>query len=243
VRIERVADTFVALADTLADDFDLQSFLDMLTARCVEHLEVAAAALMVVDPDGQPHVVAASTERARALQLFQLTADEGPSMDCYRRLEPAVSGHLGADSVRWPRFVPAARAAGFSSLYALPMRLRAEAIGAINLFQVQTGRLAPDTVRLAHAMADVATVALLQERRIRQKSALTAQLQSALNSRVSVEQAKGMLAERLGTDLDGAFTTMRNFARSHNLKLGKVASDLVSDRTLLGDLEQWAKNH
>lgn len=242
VRIERVFETFVELADTLADDFNLQAFLDVLTTRCVQLLEVAAAGLMVAGQDGQAHVVAASTERAKALQLFQLTADEGPGMDCYRRVEPMVSANLAGDSGRWPRFAPAARAAGFESLHALPMRLRDDAIGAINLFQAGAGRLGADELRLAQAMADVATVALLQERTIREQDVLTRQLQSALNSRVSVEQAKGMLAERLGTDLDAAFSTMRNFARSHNLKLSEVATDLVSDRTLLGELERWSRS-
>ena len=221
-----LSETFVELTDTMVDDFDIIDFLHVLTSRSVELLNVSAAGLLVADPRGELRVVAASSEAARLLELFQLQSDRGPCLDCFRSGQPVAATDLGADE-RWPEFAAAAGEAGFSAVQALPMRLRAQVIGALNLFRASSGSFDADTVQVGQALADVATISLLNERSIRRSDTLNEQLQTALNSRVIIEQAKGKLAERLGIDVDQAFTLLREQARGRNLRLSDLARAFV----------------
>ena len=177
-------------------------------------------------------MVASSSEEVRLVELFELQADEGPCTDCYRTGEPALSQDLAGDGGRWPRFGPVALKAGFRSAQALPMRLRGATIGALNLFRAEDGPLGERDVVAAQALAAVATIAILQHRAAVQAHVVTEQLQHALNSRVMIEQAKGMLAERVGLDMNEAFAWLRNYARTRNLLLGDVAR-AVSDGTVV----------
>jgi hypothetical protein len=172
-------------------------------------------------------VVAASSEAARLLELFQLQNDQGPCLDCYRSGQPVQAADLAAAAGRWPRFAPAALQAGFAAVQALPMRLREQVIGALNLFRAVPGAFDPADVRVGQALADVATISLLHERSMRHTDALNEQLQTALNSRVVIEQAKGKLAERLGVDMDQAFSLLRNYARNRNLRLSDLAQAFI----------------
>jgi GAF domain-containing protein len=221
-----LADVFIELADTLIDDFDLLEFLNRLTERCVELLDVAAAGLLLTDGQGALQVVAASSERTRLLELFQLQTDQGPCLDCFRTGTPISVTDLPA-SDRWPRFTAAAAEVGFAAVHALPMRLRTDIIGALNLFDTAAGPLHQDKLRLGQALADVSTIGLLQQRAIHHRDVLTEQLQTALNSRVLIEQAKGLLAERLHINVDDAFTILRNTSRSHNRPLSRLAQAIV----------------
>ena len=236
---QRVAEAFVELSDTLAEEFYLPAFLRLFADRCVEFLQISASGLILVDPDGRTDLVAASGDSALALQSLQLDEGEGPSVDCYRLIGQVACADLAAESWRWPRFAPAAQQAGFASVHAVPMRWRGSRVGVLNLFGTEQKTLPVHTTRLAQSMADIVTIALLQERSLRQQSVLTGQLQSALNSRVSVEQAKGLLAGRLDVDMDSAFNAMRGYARSHNLKLAGLAADLVADRSWLDEVHRW----
>lgn len=222
-----LADVFVELSDTLVADFDVIDFLHGLTERCVELLGVSAAGLLLADGQGALQLVAASSERSRLLELFQLQADQGPCLDCYRTGAPVTVPDLPRAD-RWPRFTAAAAEVGFASVHALPMRLRTEVIGALNLFDTGPGALAPDKLRIGQAMADVATIGLLQQRAIHDRDVVTQQLQNALNSRILIEQAKGVLAERLRISMEDAFTTIRTGARSRNLRLVALAEAIVS---------------
>jgi transcriptional regulator with GAF, ATPase, and Fis domain len=207
--------------------FDVIDFLHVLTNRSAQLLHVSAAGLLLADPRGELRVVAASSEAARLLELFQLQNDQGPCLDCFRTGQPVEAADLAVAARRWPRFVPAARQAGFAAVQALPMRLREQVIGALNLFSVDAGALAPADVRVGQALADVATISLLHERSMRHSDALNEQLQTALNSRVIIEQAKGKLAERLGVDMDLAFTLLRDRARTSNRRLSDLARAFV----------------
>src|SRR5580692_2497999 len=218
-----LSEAFVELTDTMVADFDIIDFLHVLTSRSVELLEVAAAGLLLADPRGELRVVAASSEAARLLELFQLQSDQGPCLDCFRSGRPVTAGNLAAEATRWPQFAPAARQAGFAAVQALPMRLRDQVIGALNLFRAAPGTFDPADVRVGQAMADVATISLLHERSMRRSDTLNEQLQTALNSRVIIEQAKGKLAERLGLDMSQAFSLLRDHARTRNLLLSDVA--------------------
>jgi GAF domain-containing protein len=223
---ELLSETFVELTDTMVADFDIIDFLHVLTGRSTELLDVSAAGLLLADPRGELRVVAASSEAARLLELFQLQSDQGPCLDCYRSGQPVTSADLTADH-RWPQFAAAASGAGFIAVQALPMRLRDQVIGALNLFRTAPGAFDPASVRVGQALADVATIGLLHERSMRRSDTLNEQLQAALNSRVVIEQAKGKLAERLGIDMNQAFTILRDQARNSNQRLSDVARALI----------------
>jgi GAF domain-containing protein len=221
-----LADVFVEMADTLVDDFDVIEFLHVMTERCVQLLGVSAAGLLLTDGRDTLQVVAASSERTRLLELFQLQADQGPCVECFRTGQPVSVADLPSAG-RWPRFTAAAAEVGFTAVHAVPMRLRTEVIGALNFFDTSSGALGADKLRIGQALADVANVGLLQQRAIHRRDVLTEQLQTALNSRVLIEQAKGVLAERLHMDVADAFTLLRNGARSHNRRLSELAQAIV----------------
>jgi GAF domain-containing protein len=225
---ELLADTFIELADTMVAEFDVIDFLHMLTDRSVQLLAASAAGVMLADPRGTLRVAAASTEAAELLELFQLQNDQGPCLECFRTGRPVSATDLTGPDQRWPRFALAAAQAGFSTVEALPMRLRDQVIGVLNLFRADPGPFDPGDLRIAQALADVATIGLLHERNVRRRETVAEQLQGALNSRVVVEQAKGKLAERLSIDMDRAFTMLRDYARNTNQYLTDVARDFVS---------------
>jgi GAF domain-containing protein len=228
---ELLSDTFIELADTMVADFDVIDFLHLLTDRSVRLLAASAAGVMLADPRGELRVAAASSEEAGLLELFQLQNDQGPCLDCFRTGRPVTAADLAGPSPRWPRFAEAAAQAGFASVQALPMRLRDQVIGVLNLFCAEPGPFDPADLRIAQALADVATIGLLHERGVRRREAVSEQLQAALNSRVMIEQAKGKLAERLSIDMDRAFVMLRDYARNSNQRLTDVARDFVTGGT------------
>jgi GAF domain-containing protein len=221
-----LSDVFVEMADTLVGDFDVIEVLHLLTERCVRLLGVSAAGLLLTDQQDNLQVVAASSERTRLLELFQLQTNQGPSLECFRTGRPVSVVDLPAAD-RWPRFTAAAAEVGFAAVHALPMRLRSEVIGALNLFDTHPGALDEGKLRIGQALADVATIGLLQQRAIHRRDILTEQLQEALDSRILIEQAKGVLAERLKVDVGSAFALMRDGARSHNRRLTDLARAIV----------------
>jgi len=223
-----LARTLVELADTLVDDFDVVDLLTRLADSCVEVLDVQAGGIMLAAPDGQLRVMASSSEEMRVLELFEIQAQEGPCLDAHRTGSPVVNQDLAAANGRWPRFAAEAIAAGYRSVHALPMRLRGSVIGALNLFRVGPGEMSSADVDIAQAFADVATIAILQHRAAIEAQVINEQLTHALNSRVVIEQAKGMVAERLDLDMARSFTALRNHARNHNLRLADVADAVIT---------------
>jgi GAF domain-containing protein len=226
---ERLAQTFVELADTLVVGFDLMDFLHTLTERCVELLGVDAAGLLLADGRGALRLVAGSTEQARVAELFQIQNDEGPCVDCFRSGQAVIISDIRSSGIakRWPRFAPAALGMGFAGVHALPMRLRDQVIGTLNLFRTAPDGLDPAVARAARALVDVATIGILQERAVRQQELVAGQLQAALHSRVMIEQAKGVLAERHGVTPDQAFVMLRRCARDHNRPLTTLAGEVI----------------
>jgi GAF domain-containing protein len=226
-----LSDTFVELADTMVADFDILDFLHLLTDRSVQLLAASAAGVVLADPRGALRVAAASSEEVGLLELFQLQNDQGPCLECFRTGRPVTAADLAVPDRRWPRFAHAAVRAGFRTVEALPMRLREQVVGALNLFRAAPGAFDPADLRIAQALADVATIGLLHERNVRRRETIAEQLQAALNSRVVIEQAKGKLAERLSIDMDRAFAMLRDYARSTNQHLTDVARDFVTGGT------------
>ncbi len=225
---ENLAETFVELADTLVADFDPVEFMHLLSNRCVTTLEVDAAGILLLDHHGELQVVGASSDRARLLELFELQHRQGPCMECYRTSAPVTVAGFTEPPQRWPEFSAVAKDAGFGALHALPMRLREQTVGALNLFTVAAGALAEPKLKVAQAMADVATIGLLQAQVISHRELLAGQLQKALQSRVLIEQAKGVLAERLQIDMSLAFETLRRYSRSHNMHLSNAAEGVIA---------------
>jgi GAF domain-containing protein len=226
-----LARTLVELADTLVDDFDVVDLLTRLADRCVEVLDADAAGIMLAAPDDRLRVMASSSETMRLLELFEIQTQEGPCLDAHRTGLAIVNQNLASVNGRWPRFAAEALAAGFHSVHALPMRLRGSVIGALNLFRAGPGEMGQADIEVAQAFADVATIAILQHRAALEAQVVSDQLTYALNSRIVIEQAKGMVAERLNLDMERSFTALRNHARSHNLRLADVANAVVAGTT------------
>jgi hypothetical protein len=226
-----LSDTFIELADTMVADFDVIDFLHLLTDRSVVLLSASAAGVMLADPRGELRVAASSNEAAGLLELFQIQNDQGPCLDCFRTGQPVTAADLAGPGQQWPRFAAAATGSGFRAVEALPMRLRDQVIGALNLFRVAAGPFDPAELRIGQALADVATIGLLHERNVRRSETVAEQLQGALNSRVVIEQAKGKLAERRSINMDQAFVLLRDYARNSNQRLTDVARNFVTSAT------------
>jgi hypothetical protein len=230
--------TFVELADTLVDEFDVVELLTTLADRCVEVLDVSAAGLMLAAPEGELRAVASSSEAMRLVELFELQSQEGPCLDCFRTRQPVLNQHLGQVEDRWPRFKSVALEAGFHSVHALPMRLRGDIIGALSLFRSDRGDLEEADIVTGQALADVATITILQHRAVLETQLVNAQLSHALNSRIVIEQAKGVLAERERLTMEDAFSRMRNHARNNNFKLIEVAERVVAGTLSVKELDE-----
>lgn len=232
----RLVDMFVEVADTLVDDFDLIEFLQKLATHTSELFDARAAGLLLADHRGRLQVMAASDERSEMLELFQVQAREGPCQDCFSQGEAVINADLTQASDVWPTFAPRAVAAGYRSVHAFPLRLRNQTYGALNLFGTETGRMTADEARIVQALADVATISMLQQRAIQRGDELTEQLQGALNTRIVIEQAKGMIAQTHGITPDDAFNKLRAHCRKNNLRLSDVADRVINDSAGLDDL-------
>ena len=236
-REQLVSKVFVELADTLVDNFDALDILHTLTERTVELLEADAAGIILSDQQGGLQAVASTSHEAGLLEVFVLQNAEGPCLDCFHTGEPIINVGLAEARRRWPRFSQATAQLGYRSTHALPLRLRSEVIGAMNLFCVTRTEISTEDLALAQALADVATIALLQERLVSEKHLLAEQLQYALNNKVLVEQAKGVLAERLHIEIDEAFIRLRSFGRRHRLPLREAAILVINGSLTLAQLD------
>lgn len=230
-RERRVADAFVTVADTLIADFDIIDLLHTLVTECVDLLDVDAGGLLLADEAGELQLVASTSEQAQFVEVIQLSAGAGPCVDSFRQGIAITVPDMEADGGAWPGFQAAALEQGFHAVFATPMRLRGQVLGAMNLFSTEVGAPTEQDALIAQALADIATIGILQERSIRETHILNEQLQRALESRVLIEQAKGVLAAVGSLDMDEAFSTLRNYARSHHMTLRDVAQQ-VAARTL-----------
>lgn len=225
----RLIRAFVDLADTLVEGFAVVDFLYMLCERCVDVLDVDEVGVLLTTPDGTLQLSAASSEEMDILELFEMQQREGPCYDAFATGDPVVVDDLTTVDVaeRWPGFVPRALEVGFRSAYGFPMRLRDDVIGALNVFRRDLRAFEMTTARVGQAIADIATVGIMQERVITHAELRTEQLQRALDSRVIIEQAKGVLAERIGTDPVEAFRRLREHARSNRRPIREVCVEVI----------------
>ena len=226
-REQRIATTFVELADSLVDDFDVVDLMVLLTERCVELLDASSAGLLLADPSGNLNLMAATNETTEAVELFQVQRDEGPCRDCFHTGVPVSAIDLASAGGRWPVFAPVAARAGLRAVHAIPMRLRGIVLGSLGLFRIEPVPLERTELATAQALADVASIAILSSRGLSDAHVLADQLQSTLNSRIAVEQAKGIVAEHLQCGMDEAFARLRRFARANRTGVTKVAFAVV----------------
>ena len=229
-RESKLSAAFVKLADTLVTEFDVVDLLHWLVEQCTEILDTQAGGLMLADPTGQLQLVASTSEEAELVEIIQLAAGEGPCLDCFRTGTPVTVGNIEVDGGPWPTFSAEALKFGFRSIHATPLRLRGQIIGTMNLFSRHVGALVSEDIAVAQALADVATIGILQERHIRSANVVAEQLQRALDSRILIEQAKGVLAATMNTTMNDAFAIMRTYARDRNLPLRQVADDVIAGR-------------
>ncbi|MET9220790.1 GAF and ANTAR domain-containing protein [Streptomyces sp. NPDC088197] len=228
-RVQRLTEVFVEVADSLTDDFDIIDFLQRLAQRCAELLDIATVGILLVDEHGTLHPLAASDESTRLLELFASQHDQGPCVECFRTGDARIDVDLTAPitRTRWPHFTTRATEAGFVRTHAFPMRLRQRVVGALSLFQRESTPISEEDRLLAQALADIATIAILQQRTLERSQVERVQLQTALTNRIVIEQAKGVLAERWGLSVDDAFGAFRRYARAHHLRLAALAYDVV----------------
>jgi hypothetical protein len=233
---------FVTLADTLVDDYDVVEFAQELVEDCISLLAADSAGLLLDDLHGGMQVLASTTEQARMLELLQIQSDSGPCLQAYRTGQQMLIEDLSVDTDRWHEFATRATAEGFRAVFAIPLRLRSERIGALNLFRRQPGMIAGPDLLVAQALADVATIGILHQRVLTRGALVNSQLQTALNSRIIIEQAKGVLAERSGLDMEQAFRELRSMARNSNRHLSDTARAVIENASgnVLSDRDSTA---
>ncbi len=245
-RETRLITTFVELTDTMVEHYDVVEFLDFLAGACVELLGMTDAGIMLADPPGKLNFVAASSERMRLIELLELQVDEGPCVDAYQSGQAVTNVDITTSDDRWPNFSPLGRENGVRKVSAIPMRVREQTVGAMNLFGADDTLLTEADVNVAQALAHIATIGILQERTLRHSETISDQLRFALNSRVSIEQAKGLVSAQANVRMDDAFQLIRRYARNNNRPLHEIARELSSRKLPVESLTQPAadrQNH
>jgi GAF domain-containing protein len=231
----RLLQTFAILADTLVDGYDVVDLLQLLVDSCAELLDTTAAAILLADAEGELDVMASTSEASHLVEVIQLSAEAGPCIECFRTGEVVEVPDIAESPPEWARFRDRALELGFASVYAVPMRLRDNTIGTLNLLRGRVGTLSEEDRIAARAFADVATIGILHERSLRETALLAEQLQGALSSRVVIEQAKGVVAYMNGVSIEESFELIRRYARSQQLGISKVAAAIVDRSVRLGD--------
>lgn len=236
-REERITGAFVQVADTLMNSFDIVDLLSTFVEVCTDLLDVDAGGLLIADSTGELELIASTSEEAEFVEVMQLAAGAGPCVDCFTTGKPVSVADIAESGAEWPEFQKAAAQRGFRAVHATPMRLRGEVIGTMNLLGTRVGAMSERDVALAQALADVAMIGILQERVLRDPRLLTEQLHLALDTRVMIEQAKGVLAHTLSMPMDAAFTALRHHARFTNQSLRAVAEGVVTRTLTMAELK------
>ena len=237
-REQEIAQAFVQLADTLVDDYDVVDLMHVLAERSVALLQADAAGILLQDARDNLVAVASTSHEAELVELFVVQNVAGPCRDCIHTGHPVVNVGVDEAARRWPEFVAKVTEVGFASTHAFPLRLRSQVVGAINLFSREPTLLDDDAIAIAQGLADIATIGLLQQRAIRHHEVLSEQLHTALNSRIVIEQAKGVLAERANIDVGAAFRLMRDYSRRGHHLLLDTAQQIIDGTLGEADLER-----
>ena len=226
-REQQLVDTFLSLADSLTDRFDVVDVLDTLAERCAALLSATGVGVLIENARGSLEVVASSGHKSELLEIMQLAFDEGPCIEAYHSGNVVLIEEIEEIADQWPKFAAAAKSLGFRSVYAMPMRLRDTTIGSLNMFRMTTGPVDPADAAVARAFTEVATITILQQRSLTEAALVREQLETALASRIVIEQAKGIIASTHGVDMEAAFGYIRNRARSTKTPLSDIARAIV----------------
>lgn len=226
-RDQKIVQSLVEIADNLIDDFDVVELLTVLTQRCVNLLGFSAAGVMLASPPGELRLGASSSDAMQVVELFELQANEGPCLDAFRTGQRVDCLSLEQETERWPQFSAVAYAEGFRSVFALPLRLRDTTIGALNLFSAEEFSTDEHELMVARGFADLAAISILQHGAAAEVRRVNEQLTQALESRIVIEQAKGVIAERAGIQLPDAFSRLRSYARARRRPLVEVAQAAI----------------
>lgn len=236
----RLAEVLIGLADTLVSDFDVTDLFLRLVESCAELADTDHVGLVLADQTGTLQVMATTSEEALVIELLQLEKQDGPCFDAYRSGSPVFVPDVSAPEAqeRWPDFVRVSSQAGINSVTALPMRLRQHNLGALNMFRTRKGLLNDDELATARALAGIASISILEDRAAHDARLVINQLQQALDSRVVIEQARGIIAQQSNLGMEEAFAKLRRYARDRNLRLRNVAERVVSRQ--LDPSEIWS---
>ena len=235
-REQKLVRAFVELSDMLVGDFDVSDLLYTLVEHCLELFDVEAVGLLLVDEAGDLEAIAHSAPEVRFIELLEVNRKEGPCFDAFQSGEQVISADLEEDIDRWPVVAPECLRAGYRAAHGVPLQIREQRIGAMNLFKVNPGSLPNNDHDTLRALAEIATISVLHDRELSDARKVTDQLQLALSTRVVIEQAKGMVAGGVELDLDESFRRLRRYARNHGYRLDEVARRVVSGDLSPGDL-------
>ena len=224
-----VADVLRDFAVLLSDEHSVDDILRALGDYCTELLPVDTVGVLLRLPGGGLQVGTANTEMGQIVEQLEADLGEGPCSSSLETGHQILEPDLRFAVERYPRFVPRAIQAGVLSVHGLPLTVRVEQIGALNVLAAEAVELTPAQLQTAQVLADVAIAYVSNRRAIDASTKLTKQLQAALDSRVIIEQAKGIMAERHGLPVNEAFEVMRRYARNRGLKLHDVARDVVGN--------------
>lgn len=228
-RERKVSELYVRLSDTLVSGYDVSEFLQMLVEGCKDVLEVDVVGVLLEKRDGELSVSAASDEEMRTLEALELQTRGGPCFDAYTQQQQVVVEDLEACRDRWPQFVEKALDLGFRCGHAFPLRRREDTLGALDMYKEAPAPFTEDDVHLAQSLADIATIAIVNQRTVRDAEILAEQLQTALHSRVLIEQAKGVLAGREGISPEEAFDRIRRHCRNSHETMRDVSRQVVDE--------------
>lgn len=233
-RESRLASAFVALADSLAPGRDLVDRMQVLVEHSTELTSVVEGGIVLAENSGEPdddlRLVASTGGRVTEVEVMQLSMGSGPCFEAYESGALVEVDDIDGHRARWPEFADLAIARGFRAVFALPLRFRDVTLGSLNLFADRVGPLDVHDAVLAQAMAEVATIGIVQSRLLTTHKTVNEQLTAALHSRVRIEQAKGLLAYRHDISVEQAFDLLRTHARQHGLKLHAVADEVMQRR-------------
>lgn len=229
----QLLDAISVLTDTLVSDYDVVEVAQVLVETCASLFDIDAAGLMVAGRDGILDVLASTSEATRLIEVLQLDAEAGPCLECFRTGQLVSVPDIEDGPAAWSRFITRARELGFRSVHAVPLRHRDSIIGTLNLLGVSSGQLNEPDLKAARALADVTTLGILQDRSSKESAVVQQQLETALMSRIAIEQAKGFIADRKQVSVEDAFALLRNYARSHRIRLVEAASLVITRQLTL----------
>jgi GAF domain-containing protein len=223
----RLLEVLSGFAHTMTGDYELSDVLYRLTDDVTQVLDVAGAGIAFADDEGRLRYATASNDTVTALEQVQERHQQGPCAEAFRTQEPVMIADI-SKRAEWVDYRSVAQELGILSAAGIPLSLASERFGALNLYDSRVREWSLEEIALARVLADMAAGYLVQSR-LQDTRRLAEQLQMALDNRVVIEQAKGMLSAALGISVDEAFDRLRRHSRNTNTSLRSLAASVVDD--------------